>query len=101
MSERVVSRRVYYWVFAVLTVLLVLTVAVALVDLGPLNPAVAMAIAAAKAALIVLFFMHVWYGSQLTRVFAIAGFLWLAILLGLMMSDYLTRSISMLYAAAW
>ena len=43
--------------------LLVLTVGAAYVDLGPLNLLVALAIAAAKAVLIVLIFMHVRYST--------------------------------------
>ena len=50
-----------------------------------------MAIAVAKAVLIILFFMHIRYGRKLTWVFAGAGFFWLAILLVLAMTDYATR----------
>src|SRR5262245_35414055 len=63
---------------------------VAHVDLGE-NLPVAMAIAMIKGALIVLFFMHVHYGSGLAKVFAGAGFFWLFILLSIAMSDYATR----------
>lgn len=91
MTGHIVPRRTYYAVFGALLVLLVLTVAVAKIDLGPLNPVVAMTVAVAKAVLIVLYFMHVRYESSLTRLFAAAGFLWLAILLSLTMSDYLSR----------
>ena len=31
------------------------------------------------------------YGSQLTRVFVVAGIFWFLILIGLTLSDYLTR----------
>ena len=48
-------------VFAALLVLTCLTVAVAQVDLGNLNLYLAMAIATLKAALVVLFFMHLFW----------------------------------------
>jgi hypothetical protein len=41
--------------------------------------------------LVILFFMHVRHSSRLTWVFAAAAFLWLSLLLGLTMTDYLTR----------
>lgn len=91
MSDHVASIRTYITVFAALLVLLVLTIAAAEVDLGLLNPVVAMTIAVAKAVLIVLFFMHLRWSSQLTRIFAAAGLLWLILLMALAMSDYLAR----------
>ena len=51
---------------------------------------VAMVIASIKAALVVLYFMHVKYASRLTKVFVAAAFLWLAILFALTFADYLT-----------
>jgi cytochrome c oxidase subunit 4 len=92
MSEHVVSKRLYYVIFGALIILTILTVAVARIDLGHgLNDVVALTIAVAKALLVVLYFMHVRYSSRLTWVFVAAGFFWLAILLVLTMSDYLTR----------
>ena len=92
MTTHVVPLRVYFAVFAALCGLLVLTVAAARVDLGLLGVAVAMSIAIAKTLLIVLYFMHIRYASNLTRVFAVAGFVWLAILIGMTLGDYLTRT---------
>jgi len=40
----------------------------------------------------VLFFMHVLYSSRLTWIMIIAGLFWTAILIGGLVSDYLTRS---------
>jgi cytochrome c oxidase subunit IV len=64
---------------------------VAEIDLRHWNVPLALAIALIKAALIVLFFMHVRYASPLVKLFAAGGFLWLAILLTFTMADYLTR----------
>jgi cytochrome c oxidase subunit 4 len=91
MHPHVVPKTVYFAVALALFVLLVVTVAAAQVDLGAWNTPIAMAIALAKAALIVLFFMHVRYGSPLLRIFAAGGFLWLVIMFILLMPDYLTR----------
>ena len=91
MHPHVVPKSTYFIVAACLFVLLVLTVLAAQFNLGPLNTPIAMAVALAKAALIVLFFMHVRYGEPLLRIFAAGGFLWLVIMFLLMLSDYLTR----------
>jgi cytochrome c oxidase subunit 4 len=91
MSEHIVSRGIYYAVFAALLVMTTITVLVARINLGPLNAVVALAIAVFKATLVVLFFMHVRYSSRLTRVVVASGVLWLVIMIAFMMSDYLTR----------
>ena len=83
--------RLYVVVFAALLVLTVATVTVSYVDLGPASVVVALAIAFTKAVLVVLFFMHLRESSGLTWVVAGGGFFWLAILIGLTMSDVVTR----------
>ena len=51
-----------------------------------------MAIATAKAYLIVMYFMHVRYSHRLTAIVVVdASFFWLAIMLALTLNDYLTR----------
>ncbi len=91
-KTHVVPKSTYFIVAACLGALLALTLVAAELDLGMLNTPLAVAIAMAKAVLIVLFFMHVRYGSPLLRVFAAGGFLWLVILFVLTLSDYLTRA---------
>jgi cytochrome c oxidase subunit 4 len=91
MSEHVVPRSVYYAVFAALMVLTGLTVWVAYLDLGFMNTAMALGIAVTKATLVVLYFMHVRYGTRLTWVVVSSGFFWLGILIVLGLSDYLSR----------
>ena len=91
MSGHVAPKSMYYLVFAALIVGTALTVAAAFVDMGALNNVVMLAIAVTKAALVVLFFMHVRWGTRLTWVIAASGFFWLLILFGLTMQDYLTR----------
>jgi cytochrome c oxidase subunit 4 len=81
----------YYLVFLALLVGTGLTVAVAFVDLGALNNVLMLGIAMTKALLVILFFMHVRWGTRLTWVVAASGFVWLLILFGLTMTDYLSR----------
>jgi cytochrome c oxidase subunit IV len=88
----VVPRKVYFAVAAALMVLLVLTYAAAQIDLGPFNIVVALAIAFTKAILVVLFFMEARWSSRLTWVILAAGLLWLALLLGGTLDDFLTRA---------
>ena len=87
-----VAKKTYYKVTAALMVLLVLTVAVSFLSLGDFGIVVALAIAAAKMMLIVLFFMHVRYSSRLTILVAGAGLFWLLILFFFTFSDYLARN---------
>ena len=67
-----------------------LTVAAAKVDMGALNNVVMLLIACTKATLVILFFMHVRWGSRLTWVVAMAGFFWL-LLLFTVLGDYISR----------
>jgi cytochrome c oxidase subunit 4 len=92
-SEHVVSVRTYLVIFTTLMVLTGVTTAVAFVDLGVMNVVLMLLIAFTKATLVILYFMHVRFSSPLTKCFAAAGFAWLSILIGLTLSDVLTRSI--------
>ncbi|PTY06934.1 oxidase [Opitutaceae bacterium EW11] len=75
-----------------LIALLALSAAAAKWQIGPLwNLFIALGIAAVKTALVFLVFMQLRYQRGLVRVFALAGFLWLAISGVLTFSDYLTR----------
>ena len=90
-EEHVVPKSLYLMIFGALMVLTLITVAVAFVDLGNLNVLVAMTVAVIKATLVVLFFMHVRWSTRLTWIVAASGFVWLLILFGLTLSDYMTR----------
>lgn len=91
MSEHIVSAKIYLVIFGALLIMTGLTYEVALFDLGRLNVIVALTIATIKAVLVVLYFMHVRHSSRLTWVIVVSGFFWLAIMIALTMSDYLTR----------
>jgi cytochrome c oxidase subunit 4 len=89
--HHVVPRTTYFIIFIWLAALLALTVLAAHVNLGMWNVPVALAIAMVKAALIVLFFMHVRYGSPLLKLFAAGGFFWLMIMLAFVLTDVWAR----------
>jgi cytochrome c oxidase subunit 4 len=91
MSGHVAPKSMYYGVFGALIVGTALTVLVAFYDLGALNNIVMLLIASVKALLVILFFMHVRWSTRLTWVVAASGFVWLIILFGLTMTDYLSR----------
>ena len=93
MTEHITSVRTYVLVFIALIVLTAITVLVAFQDFGPWNDVVALAIAVIKASLVVLFFMHIYYSTRLSKLVVISGLLWLFILIGLTLSDYLSRGL--------
>jgi cytochrome c oxidase subunit 4 len=92
MTGSFVTPRTYLLVFAALIGLTAATVAACRFDLGVWHGPVGLGFAGVKATLIVLFFMHVWRSSRLTWVIALSGVFWLGLLLGLTMTDVLTRS---------
>jgi cytochrome c oxidase subunit 4 len=90
--EHRISPGMYLWVLIALVVLLLLTAVASDVNLGPLNVVVAMAIAFAKAALIVTYFMHLRWSTWMVRFFAAAALFWLSIMFVLSLNDYFTRA---------
>jgi cytochrome c oxidase subunit IV len=91
MSGHVAPKSMYYMVFLALMIGTGLTVAAAFVDMGALNNVVMLVIACVKATLVILFFMHVRWGTRLTWVTVASGVFWLLILFGLTMTDYMSR----------
>lgn len=91
MSDHVLPVRIYLFVFLSLLTLTALTVAVAFIDLGVFNNVAALGIAAIKATLVVLYFMHVRYSVRMIPLTAGAGLLWLGILFLLTLADYQSR----------
>jgi len=91
MSDHILPKRTYYTIYLLLLGCTYLTWQVAFFDLGAMNTVVALAIAVFKAAIVVLFFMHVKYSTRLTWAVVIGSVFWLGILLALTFSDYLTR----------
>jgi len=81
----------YFAIFGILLVLTGVTVTVAYMDVGGWAAPVAVAIASIKAALVVLYFMHLKYGSRLIALHAASGILFLGILLGITMAEVAGR----------
>ena len=91
MSQHVISVRTNVVTFVVLLGLLFATIGAAYLPLGQLHLPVALSFAAAKAILIGLFFMHLYYARHFTWIVSIAALLWLGIFVTLTLSDYLWR----------
>jgi cytochrome c oxidase subunit 4 len=89
----VLPLKTYLTVFGALLVGTALTTWVATMDLGPLNDPVALGIACTKAALVLLYFMHLRYAIRMVWVFALAGLVWLMLLFVITLSDYQTREL--------
>ena len=92
MSEQADSVKIYTLVFIALLVLTGVTTGVAYIDLGRFSFIVALSIAVVKMLLVALFFMHLRHSTMLTRIVVGGGLLWLIILIGLSLSDFLTRT---------
>jgi cytochrome c oxidase subunit IV len=89
---------VYAVTWLALLGLLGATFALAHVRLGGFNAAASLAIAALKAVLVALVFMHLRRASALVVLFAVVALAFMAILFGLSGADYLTRAI---HVAPW
>jgi cytochrome c oxidase subunit 4 len=85
------SPRRYLLVWGALLVLTAATFLSARVDLGEINLALALLIATAKAALVVLFFMHLWDSRGANRVVFGISIFFVLLLMGGMLGDVLTR----------
>ncbi len=78
-------------VWAALVTLTWTTVGVSYIELGEWNVVVALTIAVIKASLVAWIFMGVRYSTPLTRLFVVAGLVWLSIMILITSSDYMTR----------
>lgn len=78
-------------VWLALMLLLTATVGSAYVPLGIFNTAINYTIAAGKAALVFIFFMHLNRSPAFVRLAAVTGLFWLIFLFTLTFADYVTR----------
>jgi cytochrome c oxidase subunit 4 len=93
MAERTIAPSTYVIVCVVLVLLTVLTVAVSFAHLtGPWHLVIGLVIAACKASLVVLFFMHVLISPRLTCIVIVVICFWIGILFVLTLTDYFSRS---------
>lgn len=92
MAERTISVPTYVLVCVLLVLLTFLTLGVSFADLPPLWHVVAgMVIAACKASLVVLFFMHVLISPRVTWIVIVVVCFWVGVLFVLTLSDYFSR----------
>jgi len=91
-SEHIVSPKVYFAIFAALMIGTTLTVWAAFQNFHQFNIVIALGIATIKATLVILYFMHARYSPKRTQLVIVCSVFWLAIMLGLTLSDYNTRS---------
>lgn len=91
-AHHIVPVRTYVIIFGLLMLGTYVTVQAAFLDLGAFNTPIAIAIAIAKATVVVLYFMHVKYSPKLTWIVVIGSVFWLAILLIMTFGDYATRA---------
>jgi len=89
--QHVIATGVYVGIWATLMMLTAVTVFASFMELGNWNIVLALVIATIKGTLVVLFFMHLYYSSKLTKVTVITALFFLFLLLALSMTDYLTR----------
>jgi cytochrome c oxidase subunit 4 len=83
--------RIYLKTYAALLALLAATVGAYFINLGAFNAAAALIIALAKAALVLVFFMHIRAASRAAWLYAVLGLLWISFLVGGTLADVLTR----------
>jgi cytochrome c oxidase subunit 4 len=85
--HHILPLKVYLTIGAVLLLATAVTVIVAQFDFGPFNLLVAMLIAATKATLVALYFMHLKYDHKLYMFVFVGGALFLAVFIVLTMFD--------------
>lgn len=78
-------------VWGTLIVLTVVTTLVSHLELGAFNVVAALLIAVLKASIVAWIFMGVRFTTSLTKLFVVAGLVWLSILILLTYSDYSSR----------
>lgn len=90
-KNHIIPFELYIKVLSALLVLTVITVAVAQVDFGALNAVIAMGIATVKAALVLLYFMHLKYDDKTYLVIFLTGVFFLVVIFLFCEFDLITR----------
>lgn len=85
--------KTYLAIFAALMLLTGLTVGVAYAELGHLAGPAALIIAAIKATLVILYFMHVKQESKLIWLWALSGFIFVALLIVITIGEHAGRPV--------
>jgi cytochrome c oxidase subunit 4 len=90
-THPVATARTYVLVWLGLLALLAFTLGTAYLRLGWFNGVINLVVAIAKALLVMTIFMHLRSSHVVLRVCAAVGFVWITILIGLALADYLAR----------
>lgn len=90
-AHKELSYRFLLMVLMALFALTALTVGASTLNLGALNVWIALVIAAAKASLVLLFFMHLKYEAMVLKLSFLATFGFLAIIIGFIFLDIAFR----------
>ena len=90
-DRHIIPLRVYLGVGAALLVLTVVTVIVAQIQLGGFNVVAALFIAAVKASLVILYFMHLRYDKKIYLIIFLIAILFLSVFIIFTMFDTMTR----------
>jgi cytochrome c oxidase subunit IV len=91
-EHHIVSPLQYGYVYIALLIGTLLTVLAADQNFGVMNPVIALAIACTKAVIVIFFFMHVKYQSNLIKMTVAAGFFTFLVLITMTLSDYMSRA---------
>ncbi len=91
MSEHIVPFKTYLNVLLVLLALTAVTVLVSLADFGVFNLIISMGIATFKAALVLMYFMHLKYDDKSYLVIFLVGVFFLVIIFLFCMLDIVNR----------
>ena len=91
-EHHIVTPKTYTIIFGTLLIFTAITVGAAFVPLGIFNPVIALAIATIKAVIVILFFMHVYYQSNLVKMTVAAGFFTFLVLITMTLTDYMSRA---------
>ncbi len=91
-EHHIVTPLQYLYVYISLLIGTALTVIAANIDMGVFNPIVALGIASTKMVIVILFFMHVKYQSNLIKMTVGSGFFTFLVLITMTLSDYMSRA---------
>jgi cytochrome c oxidase subunit IV len=91
-DHHIVSPFEYLLVFGALLVGTAITVWAADQNFGIFNPIIALGIASTKAVIVILFFMHVKYQTNLIKMTVAAGFFTFLVLITMTLADYMSRA---------
>ncbi|HJP98790.1 MAG TPA: hypothetical protein VJ862_09535 [Rhodanobacteraceae bacterium] len=83
--------KTFAWAWLGLLVLLGFTIGSAFVNLGTANTAINLLVSVIMMLLLMTLFMHESKAARLTQLASAAGLLWVVLMIGLSLADYLTR----------